>query len=387
MRWFTAVLLICVSAGAEAVDDAQWRYTGKQTLRHGGNDAGASFTASVAYADDQVALKFALGTSNDMVTSQELELVFYDCNPDPIAHFISATVVLPDDTEIELPFSPKISAMTPATSSGGECKGNSSEVRIPITQESLELLRKGATVRFDFQRSQAVAAHTFSRYGFPLRGTAKAFEQLFSSADSYAQELAGLARQREQEAQAAREYARAMEQTAEAEEAPHESEARIRASKLLSNFEFPDRGCKKPREPYPHLSDGISALTRFDNQSVNWIECSEKAGRDDYKALRRLVLDLGGKWTDSGDSIQWSVKRECDCIDEVKKLFAKIDERRAARDEITDRVQSAVDTVNNEIYWDNVNKDMNRAVAEQQRRQREWQQQQLNQPYITNGIR
>lgn len=252
-----------------------------------------------------------------------------------IARVIGANVVLKDDNQRHpLPICSKAECLAK--------KDDALFLRTPLTNPSdvstvTGLLKRGVYLSLEYQTPEDRMNKTFHRATVDLKGSAAALAKM---KDSY--ERIGQEQQAALDAQTA------------AEEKQRQQELKQRQEKndrLIADFHFPEADCGTP---ILRAATSEAEWNRHQQRFYEFHDCLIVEMYDkDEAVIKDLVLALGGTWRVDGDTIHWSVPKECECRDRVKDLFS----RRDARD---DQHQKRVDDVlkqmkeNQQAYNDEV---------------------------------
>jgi len=100
---------------------------------------------------------------------------------------------------------------------------------------------------------------------------------------------------------------------------------KAKSRRILNKFDLPRRRCNWPDVP---VFRKRSQVENFKYEKAKpYIRCLDGAGDEDFDDLKRLVKDLGGTWQVKGTQILWKVPSYCECKQEVKRWFSKINKR------------------------------------------------------------
>ncbi len=113
-------------------------------------------------------------------------------------------------------------------------------------------------------------------------------------------------------------------------------------------FRFPETGCEEL--PYvPQADASQRRIERAQHRYDEWIDCSINAHKQDYAAIRNLVINqLAGDFFSRDGEINFKVDNRCGCADDVLTLLHKVESRFSGRKRQRKKAGEAVDYFNAE---------------------------------------
>lgn len=167
----------------------------------------------------------------------------------------------------------------------------------------------------------------------------------------------------------------------------------------IRDFNYPNAGCGSPSKISVGASD--SRVKKANRRNENWYDCMDDAWEDDERAFKRLIdnlSDVGGRWEwkdRSAGTYTYYIQNGCEnCLQALSQIQAEINPRHENRMHATRALSDWIDNRNSDQQsknssdemWNGINEALERSQREMDEMNRQRQQWNNNQIYITPGF-